>query len=90
VDQDQKPPEKRGNLSAPARRADHQTLRRDPPTSWQARQPHPDTLAALDRLLDTHTDAQTAEALNADGRHSGEGKPFTAGIVVHPPQVPSP
>ena len=54
-----------------------------PPTAWQARQTRPDTLAALDRLLDDHTDAQTAEALNAAGHRSGEDKPFTAGIVVH-------
>lgn len=54
-----------------------------PPTSWQARQTHKDTVAALDRLLDTHTDAQTAEALNAAGHRSGENKLFTAGIVVH-------
>ena len=31
-----------------------------PPTAWQARQTHPDTLAALDRLLDEHTDAEAA------------------------------
>jgi len=54
-----------------------------PPTSWQARQTRPDTLAELHRLLDTHTDAQTADALNAAGHRSGENKPFTAGIVVH-------
>ena len=54
-----------------------------PPTSWQARQTHPDTVAELDRLLDTHTDAQTAEALNVAGHRSGENKPFTASIVVH-------
>ena len=54
-----------------------------PPKAWQARQTHPDTLAALDRLLDTHTDAETAEALNAAGHRSGEGKPFTARIVLH-------
>ena len=54
-----------------------------PPTSWQARQTRPDTVAALDRLLDTHTDAEAAEALNAQGHRSGENKPFTAGIVVH-------
>ena len=53
-----------------------------PPKAWQLRQTHPDTLAALDRLLDTHTDAQTAEALNAAGHRSGEGKPFTARIVL--------
>ena len=54
-----------------------------PPTSWQARQTRPDTVAALDQLLDTHTDAEAADALNAAGHRSGENKPFTAGIVVH-------
>ena len=54
-----------------------------PPTSWQARQTRPDTVTALDRLLDTHTDAEAADALNAAGHRSGENKPFTAGIVVH-------
>jgi DNA-binding transcriptional regulator YiaG len=54
-----------------------------PPTSWQARQTRPDTVAALDRLLDAHTDAEAADALNADGHRSGENKPFTAGIIVH-------
>ncbi len=54
-----------------------------PPTSWQARQTRPDTLAELNQLLDTHTDAETADALNAAGHRSGENKPFTAGIVVH-------
>jgi hypothetical protein len=53
-----------------------------PPKAWQVRQTHPDTLAALDRLLDTCTDAETAEALNAAGHRSGEGKPFTARIVL--------
>ena len=53
-----------------------------PPTSWQARQTRPDTVAALDRLLDTHTDAEAAHALNAEGHRSGENKPFTSGIVV--------
>jgi DNA invertase Pin-like site-specific DNA recombinase/DNA-binding transcriptional regulator YiaG len=53
-----------------------------PPKAWQLRQTHPDTLAALDRLLDTHTDAETADALNAAGHRSGEGKPFTARIVL--------
>ena len=53
-----------------------------PPKAWQVRQTHPDTLAALDRLLDNHTDAETADALNAAGHRSGEGKPFTARIVL--------
>lgn len=54
-----------------------------PPTSWQARQTRPDTVEALDRHLDSHTDAEAADALNAAGHRSGENKPFTAGIVVH-------
>ena len=54
-----------------------------PPTSWQARQTRPDTVAELDRLLDTHTDAESADTLNLAGRRSGQNKPFTAGIVVH-------
>ncbi|MGH8938935.1 MAG: hypothetical protein ACRDV2_06245 [Actinomycetes bacterium] len=54
-----------------------------PPMAWQARQTGPDTLALLDRLLDDHTDAEVAEQLNAAGHCSGEGKPFTARIVLH-------
>jgi DNA invertase Pin-like site-specific DNA recombinase/DNA-binding transcriptional regulator YiaG len=54
-----------------------------PLTSWQARQTNADTLALLDRLLDTHTDAQAAQALNAAGHHSGTGQPFTPSIVLH-------
>jgi DNA invertase Pin-like site-specific DNA recombinase len=53
-----------------------------PPKSWQLRQTHPDTLAALDRLLEEHTDAETAGQLNAAGHRSGEGKPFTGRIVL--------
>lgn len=54
-----------------------------PPKAWQARQTRPDTLAALDRLLDEHTDGQTAALLNAAGHRSGNGKPFTSSIVLH-------
>jgi DNA invertase Pin-like site-specific DNA recombinase len=53
-----------------------------PDKAWQLRETHPDTLATLDRLLDEHTDAETAEALNAAGHRSGEGKPFTNRIVL--------
>jgi hypothetical protein len=53
-----------------------------PPSAWQARQTNPDTLAALDRLLDDHTDAETAALLNDAGHRSGEGKPFTPRIVL--------
>lgn len=54
-----------------------------PPMSWQARQTDPDTLAALDRLLDDYTDVQAADALNRAGHRSGTGQAFTASIVLH-------
>jgi hypothetical protein len=54
-----------------------------PPNSWQASQTDPDTLQLLDQLLDDHTDAETAQKLNAAGRHTGMNKPFTSPIVVH-------
>ena len=54
-----------------------------PPTGWQTRQTHPDTLAALDRLLNDHTDAETADALNNAGHRSGTGQTFTPSIVLH-------
>ncbi len=54
-----------------------------PPRAWEARQTDPDTLALLDRLLDKHTDAETAAELNHAARRSGTGKPFTAAIVLH-------
>jgi DNA-binding transcriptional regulator YiaG len=41
-----------------------------------------DGLAALDRLLDDHTDAETAAALKAAGHRSGAGKPLTGRIVL--------
>ncbi|MGH2831806.1 MAG: recombinase family protein, partial [Solirubrobacteraceae bacterium] len=54
-----------------------------PLSAWKARQTDPDTLALLDRLLDEHTDAETATELNHAGRRSGTGKPFTTTIVLH-------
>jgi transposase len=54
-----------------------------PPTAWQARTTRSESVAELDRLLDTCTDAEAADALNAAGHRSGENKPFTAGIIVH-------
>jgi DNA invertase Pin-like site-specific DNA recombinase len=53
-----------------------------PPTAWQARQTDPDVLALLDKLLEDHTDAEVAKALNAAGHRSGEGKAFTRLIVL--------
>lgn len=63
-----------------------------PGKAWQLRETHPDTLAALDRLLEDHTDTQTAEALNTAGHRSGMGKPFTGRIVLdlrHAHHLPS-
>jgi DNA invertase Pin-like site-specific DNA recombinase len=54
-----------------------------PLSAWKARETDPDALALLDRLLDQHTDAETAAKLNAAGHRSGAGKPFTARIVLH-------
>lgn len=53
-----------------------------PPMAWQARQTEPETLALLDKLLDDHTDAGTADALNTAGHRSGTGQPFTSRIVL--------
>jgi DNA invertase Pin-like site-specific DNA recombinase len=50
--------------------------------SWQARQTPADTLAEIDRLLDDHTDHETAERLNQLGRRSGMNQPFTARLVI--------
>jgi DNA invertase Pin-like site-specific DNA recombinase len=54
-----------------------------PPTGWKARETDPDTFALLDRLLNEHTDAEVANALNAAGHRSGTGQPFTRLIVLH-------
>jgi hypothetical protein len=48
-------------------------LRRTPPA----------VIAEIDRLLDDHTDAEVAQALNRSGIISGTNQPFTAGIVCH-------
>jgi hypothetical protein len=53
-----------------------------PATAWQARQTHPDTLTLLDQLLDDHTDAEVADALNQASHRSGEDRPFTGRIVL--------
>ncbi len=53
-----------------------------PLRAWEQRQTDPDTIALLDRLLDDHTDAESAELLNDAGHRSGTGQPFTARIVL--------
>ena len=54
-----------------------------PPTGCQTRQTDAATPGALDRFLDEHTDAQTAELLNRHGHFSGTAQPFTPRIVLH-------
>ena len=53
-----------------------------PPPAWKTWQTDPAIIAALDRLLNDHTDAETAAALNTAGHRSGKGKPFTGRIVL--------
>ena len=49
-----------------------------PPPVWQVRKADPATLAALDRLLDTCTDAEAAAELNRQGLANWNGAPFHA------------
>jgi DNA invertase Pin-like site-specific DNA recombinase len=49
-----------------------------PPPFAQSRLTPPETLAAIDRLLDTGTDAEVADRLNAQGAHTFAGLPFQA------------
>lgn len=53
-----------------------------PPKAWQTWQTHPDTVALIDSLLDDHTDAGVAAALNQAGHRSGKGKAFSSHIVL--------
>ena len=53
-----------------------------PPTSWQKRLTHRDTLALVDTLLDDHTDAEVAELLNQAGHRSGTGGCFHNRIIL--------
>ena len=44
----------------------------------QIRKTPPETIAGLDRLLETHTDEATARELNRSGFRNWKGEPFTA------------
>lgn len=52
-------------------------------TAPEARRTPADVVAEIDRLLDDHTEAGVAEALNRAGIVSGTGQPFHAGMVNH-------
>ncbi|WP_367326412.1 hypothetical protein [Streptomyces sp. HUAS ZL42] len=61
----------------------HQLTLPRPLTAWELRQTDPAVIAALDELLDEHTDAQSAAILNERGLPSGMGQPFTRGMIIH-------
>jgi DNA invertase Pin-like site-specific DNA recombinase len=50
--------------------------------AWEARQTPADTLAEIDRLLDQHTDAEVAAALNQTGHRSGTNRQLTRTMIV--------
>ncbi|WP_194891407.1 recombinase family protein [Catenulispora pinisilvae] len=54
-----------------------------PLASWQIRQTPPHIVAAIDELLDDHTDGQIAALLTNHGHIAGGGGPIHAGIVKH-------
>jgi DNA invertase Pin-like site-specific DNA recombinase len=54
-----------------------------PLASWQIRQTPPEIVAAIDHLLDQHTDGQIAAILTAQGHTSGSGQPLQARIIQH-------
>jgi DNA invertase Pin-like site-specific DNA recombinase len=56
-----------------------ETLTLPPPPG---RRTDPAVVAAIDRLLDDHTDAEVAGLLNAAGHRSHDGKPFRAPMVL--------
>lgn len=53
-----------------------------PKPAWVMRQTAPEVVAAIDRLIDEHTDNEIAERLNERGMTSGTGKPFHRHIVA--------
>lgn len=48
---------------------------------WEQRQPHPDVIREIDRLLDNHTEGETAELLNQRGFRPGVAPEFRNYIV---------
>jgi hypothetical protein len=53
------------------------------PTAPEARRTPAEVVAEIDRLLDDHTEAEAADALNRAGIVSGTGQPFHTGMVNH-------
>lgn len=51
-------------------------------SGWQLTQTPLETLAEIDRLLNSHTDREVAQILNERGIRTGSGKRFTSEIVL--------
>lgn len=54
-----------------------------PLTAWQIRQTPADVVAAIDALLDQHTDSEIAAILTTQGMTSGTGEALHLGIIRH-------
>lgn len=54
-----------------------------PLPAWQQRKTEAEVIQLVDRLLDTHTDAQAAAELNARGLHAAGGTAFTPHGVLY-------
>jgi hypothetical protein len=66
------------------RRGQEHTLARPVPlASWQIRQTPPEVVAAVDKLLDDHTDGQVAKILTERGHVCGGGQPIGPGAIKH-------
>jgi hypothetical protein len=52
-----------------------------PKRSWELTQTNPEILAAIDKLLDEHTETEIAQLLNQQGLRSGRGLAFTPIMV---------
>ncbi|MFM9662867.1 recombinase family protein, partial [Streptomyces scabiei] len=55
---------------------EHTLTRPVPLASWQIRQTPPEVVAAIDALLNDHTDGQIAAILTERGHVSGTGQPL--------------
>jgi DNA invertase Pin-like site-specific DNA recombinase len=53
-----------------------------PKPAWMTRQTSPEVVAAIDRLIDVHTDGEIAKLLNERGLTSGTGKRFHQQMVA--------
>jgi len=54
-----------------------------PVPSWKTWLTPKEAIHQIDQLLDDHTDAETAKALNQRGFRSGKGNPFQPDVVAH-------